>query len=430
MRSTFVAIVLALIAPLAGAAVPIQHWLATSGARVYFVETHNLPILDVRVDFDSGSARDPADKAGLAALTHRLLDAGTADLDENAIADRFADVGAQLGGQVEEDLAGVSLRVLSSPAERNAALGLLRQILVRPTFPQAAIERERTRSIAALREAMTQPAAILGKRLAALAYGDHPYGRSATEASLRHISRDDIAAFYKRHYIAQSAVVTVVGDVTQAEARTIAQRLTEGLPAGVAPEPLPDPAMPRGTTEWIAHPAAQAHVAIGMPALKRGDPDVFPLMVGNYIFGGGGFVSRLTREVRDARGLSYSAYSYFAPQSSLGLFEIGLQTKAEQADEAVAVARQTLESFLRDGPTQAELQAAQDNLINGFALRLDSNRKLFEQVAVIGWYQLPLDYLDHYQDKVRAVTLAQIREAFGRKLRLDALVTVVVGGKS
>lgn len=429
MRRTLFALALLLIAPLADAAVPIQHWLTSSGARVYFVEAHNVPMLDVQVDFDAGSARDPADKAGLAALTHGLLDAGTANLDENAISDRFADVGAQLGSHVEADLAGLSLRVLSSQTERSAALELLHQVLARPSFPKAVIERERTRSIAALREAMTQPASILDKRFSALTYGSHPYGRSATEASLRRITRQDIVDFYRRHYIAQTAVVTLVGDVSRAEAESIAQGLTESLPQGAPPLALPDPAMPRGASERIPHPAAQAHVAIGMPALKRGDPDFFPLVVGNYILGGGGFVSRLTKEVRDARGLSYSVFSYFAPQASLGVFEIGLQTKAEQAEEAVAVARQTLEGFLRDGPTADELQAAQDNLINGFALRLDSNRKLLQQVAVIGWYRLPLDYLDQYPDRVRAVTVAQIREAFGRKLRPESLVTVVVGGK-
>lgn len=424
----FVALLLCLLATAANAGVPIQHWVTARGARVYFVENHNLPMLDVQVDFDAGTARDPAKKAGLAAMTHGLLDAGTADLDENAISDRLADLGAELGGHADADRASFGLRVLSATGERDAALALLRDIITRPAFPAAVVERERERSLAGLREAMTQPAAILGKRFAALIYGEHPYGQSPTEASLKQISRADLVDFHRNHYVAKAAAVTLVGDISRVEAERIARSLTDPLPQGTRPARIADPALPLAYTERIPHSAAQAHVAIGMPALKLGDPDYFPLIVGNYILGGGGFVSRLTKEVRDARGLSYSVYSYFSPQPALGAFCIGLQTKADQADAAIDVVRTTLGDFLVNAPTAEELQAAKDNLINGFALRLGSNRKLLGQVATIGFFGLPLDYLDHYQEKVSAVSLEQIREAFQRKIHPEALITVVVGG--
>ncbi|MGC3963346.1 MAG: pitrilysin family protein [Rhodocyclaceae bacterium] len=429
-----VAVALFAATTMAQAAIKIEHWTAPSGAQVYYVENRTLPMLDVQVDFDAGSAREPADQVGVASMTASLMDAGTGSgksaLDENAIADRLADIGARLGGGAEADRASFSLRVLSNPAERNSALTILRDILAHPTFPAPVLERERARAIAGLREAQTQPGSILGRRFTELAYGKHPYGHVSSVATLQKISRDQLVSFHRTHYVARTAVVTLVGDITRAEAETIAQQLTADLPAGATLPPLPDPAMPRATVERIANPATQAHIAIGMPTLKRGDPDFFPLVVGNYALGGGGFESRLMKEIRDKRGLSYGAYSYFSPQKSMGLFQIGFETRAEKADEAVQVANDTLDAFLREGPTDAELQAAKDNLINGFALRLDSNAKILGQVAVIGYYGLPLDYLDHYTERVQAVTVEQVREAFARHVKRENLITVVVGGKA
>ena len=168
---------------------------------------------------------------------------------------------------------------------------------------------------------------------------------------------------------------------------------------------------------------------IGQPGFKRNDPDFFPLLVGNYTLGGGGFVSRLTTEVREKRGLSYSVYSYFAPGLHAGAWTLGLQTRPDQAAQAVQVARQVVASFVAQGPSQEELQAAKDNLIGGFALRLDSNRKLLDNVANIAWHGLPLNYLDSWTEQVARVSVADVRAAFARKLQPDRMATVVVGGK-
>ena len=162
--------------------------------------------------------------------------------------------------------------------------------------------------------------------------------------------------------------------------------------------------------------------------MAREDADYFPLLVGNYVLGGGGFVSRLTKEVREKRGFAYSIYSYFAPQQVAGPFQIGLQTRGSQTEEALAVVRDTLVGFITEGPTAAELQAAKDNLINGFGLRLDSNAKILDYVAMIGFYRLPLDWLDSYPRQVAAVSVEQVRDAFARRIRGEQLVTVIAGG--
>ncbi len=410
----------------ARAGVTIQHWQAPSGAQVYFVESRSLPILDVQVDFAAGSMFDPEGKSGVAALTRSILDLGAGSLDENALADRLADVGAKLAGGADTDRASISLRTLSAADKRGPALEVLRQVLTAPRFDDAVFSREQARTVASLKEAMTRPDAIAGKAFWAALYPNHPYGRQATPESVAAITPADLRAFYQRWYNAQNASITLVGDLSRAEAEKLAQTLTADLPKGEVP-PLPAaPTEPAKTVKKIAHPAAQAHIQIGLPAIARGDADFFPLLVGNYSLGGGGFVSRLMQEVRDKRGYAYSVYSYFAPMRQTGPFQIGLQTKRSQAADALKLTRDILDGFLKQGPSEAELAAAKANLTGSFPLRLDSNHKILENVAMIGFYGLPLDYLDTYQAKVQAVTVDDVKRAFAKHVRPEHLVTVMV----
>jgi zinc protease len=413
---------------MARAGVDIQHWVAASGARVYLVESHALPMLDIQVDFAAGNVTDPADKAGLAALARGLLDGGAGDMDEAAIADRLADLGARLGGGTDYDRSNVNLRTLSSATERDGAVALLRELLVRPTFPEAVVEREKARTVAGLKEAETRPDSVAGRRFANALYGTHPYGNVQTADSVARISRDDLVAFHRAHFLANQAVVTMVGDISRGEAEKVAERLVADLPRGEPAPATPTPALPADQVIRVPHPSAQAHIFIGMPVLARDDPDYFPLLVGNYVLGGGGFVSRLTHEVREQRGLAYSAYSYLLPARVAGPFQIGLQTKGSQTDQALKVVDETLKRFLDEGPTAKETAAARSNIVNGFGLRLDSNRKILDYVAIIGFYGLPLDWLDAYPKAVAKVTPEQARDAFRRRIQPAHLVTVVVGG--
>jgi len=196
-------------------------------------------------------------------------------------------------------------------------------------------------------------------------------------------------------------------------------------------EPMPPvaevPALQASLLREVPFASAQAHVLIGQPGYKRSDPDHFALLVGNYTLGGGGFVSRLTQEVREQRGLTYSVYSYFSPGLHAGAFTVGLQTRPDQTAQAVQVARDVVARFVADGPTEAELKAAKDNLIGGFPLLIDSNRKLLDNVANIAWNGLPLDYLDTWTRQVERITIADIKAAFARKLQPDRMVTITVG---
>ncbi|HMT81087.1 MAG TPA: pitrilysin family protein [Azonexus sp.] len=426
MKRLLTAVVILLISQVTLAGVKIEHWISPSGARVYFVESRVLPMLDIQVDFAAGSMFDPTGKSGLAALTRGTLDLGAGKFDETAIAEQMADIGANLGGGADTDRASVALRTLSAKDKREPALEILKNVLHAPRFDSAIFEREKTRTIAGLKEAMTRPDSIGGKAFWAAMYPNHPYGRQATPESIAALSRDDLTAFYARYYSAANASITLVGDLSRNDAEKIAESIAAGLPKG-EPATLPAaPEKPKKSLIQLAHPASQAHVFIGLPAIERGNPDYFPLVVGNYSLGGGGFVSRLMKEVRDKRGYAYSVYSYFAPMRQTGPFQIGLQTKRSQAKDAIKVTRDVLDGFLKDGPTEDELSAAKANLTGSFPLRLDSNKKLLENVAVIGFYGLPLDYLDQYQARVQAVTVDQIKAAFARHVRPENLITVTV----
>jgi zinc protease len=227
--------------------------------------------------------------------------------------------------------------------------------------------------------------------------------------------------------------VSIVGAVTRARADAMVTGLLARLPASdcTAAAALPPVAevLPLQAARELRIPfdSAQAHVLMGQPGFKRNDPDFFAITVGNYILGGGGFVSRLTEEVREKRGLSYSVYSGFSPGRHAGAFTIGLQTRPDQAAQAIAVSRQVLTKFVAEGPTAAELKAAKDYLIGGFPLLIDSNLKLLGNLSNIAWNDLPLNYLDTWTAQIGNVSADDIRAAFARKLQPEKMVTVTVG---
>ncbi len=421
------------------AAIPIQHWKQPSGAQVYLVESPAIPMLDVELDFDAGSRRDPAQQAGLADVTALVAGMGVAarngqpTLDENQLGEAWADLGASFGASATGDRMSFRLRTLTEPDLLAKSVQLAARQMGEPSFPNTVWLRERERLSAAIREARTRPGTIASRAFSQAVYGTHPYGLETTPESLQRISVADMRGLYQKDILPCRAKVSLVGAVTRAQADQLVTQLLARLPQGSQCAPLPPVAevapLAAAKDERIPFDAAQAQVLIGQPGYKRSDPDFFALLVGNHILGGGGFTSRLMEEVREKRGLSYGAYSYFAPGLHAGAFTAGLQTRPDQANDATKLAQQVIADFVAKGPTDTELKAAKDNLIGGFPLRLDGNGKLLDNVANIAWNDLPLDYLDHWTDKVAAVTVDDVRKAFARVLQPDRMVTVVLGGR-
>lgn len=414
------------------AAIPeIQHWQTDNGARVYFVPAPELPMVDVRVVFNAGAARD-GDQPGRALLTNALLAEGAGKLDADAIATRFDEVGANFSNDSLRDMAVASLRTLSEPELMDQALDTFALVLSEPTFPEKAIERERLRVLIALQNQKQSPDELAERAYYRALYDEHPYATQplGTEESVRALTRDDLVAHYRRYYVGSNAVVAIVGNLDRKGAERVAERVIGRLEAGKPAEPLPEvPTLKEAQRLAIAHPSAQTHIRMGQPGMKRGDPDYFPLYVGNHVLGGGGLVSRISEEIREKRGLAYSSYSYFSPMSALGPFTIGMQTANRNTDQALKVLRSTLEDFVENGPGEEELEASKKNITGGFPLRIDSNSDIVQYLAVIGFYELPLDYLQTFNDRVDAVSVEDVKDAFQRRIHPDRMVTVTVGAE-
>jgi len=410
----------------------IQHWVTDHGVRVYFVPAPELPMVDVTVTFAAGSVRD-ADHPGLANMTSTLLDMGAAGVSADELATRIESLGAELSTVAAREMAMVSLRSLSDSAYLQPALALLADVITRPNFDKKDFERERQRKLVAIRRSEQSPSAIAGYRFFHSVFGEHPYAHrvSGMEDDVKALGLKQVKEFYKRYYVAQNAVVSIVGDLDRKAAEALVQQLTDALPAGSRAAALPPVAdLSKANEERILHPSTQTHVRMGAPGMHRGDPDYFPLYVGNHVLGGGGLVSRLHEEVREQRGLSYSVNSYFSPMEQNGPYLLSLQTRNDQLDEALAVMRDTLQDFVDKGPTEEELVSSKKNITGGFPLRISSNSGIISHINMIGFYDLPLDYLDTFNDHVMNVTREQIIDAYQRRVSPETMVTVIVGGES
>ena len=353
-------------------------------------------------------------------------------LDENQLSEAWADLGASFGGSAGADRMSFALRSLTYPDLLDKAVALAARELGEPAYPDAPWLRDRPKMIASIREANTRPATLAGRAFSQAVYGSHPYGYETTEASLQRIETRDLRALHAKTLRACAAQVSIVGALNRAQADALVSRLLARLPQGdcsaqpAVPEVAP---LTAASEQRIPFASAQAHVLLGQPGYLRSDPDFFALTVGNHILGGGGFTARLTEEVRAKRGLTYSVYSFFAPGKHAGAFTVGLQTRPDQAEQALTLVREVLTRFVEQGPTEQELQAAKDNLIGGFALRLDSNKKLLDNVVNIAWNGLPLDYLDTWTQQVERLTASEVRAAMARKLQPARMATVVLGAQ-
>ena len=424
---------------LASAALPIQKIPLSSGAQLYFVETRGIPMVNIGIDFPGGSVHDAKGKIGVSDFTADLMNKGSrirgSLQDEAKIVDRISDLGAAVSFQSGSELTTVRIKTLSKTEILDQVIDHVSDILAFPLFDGKVLAREKTLEISALKDSETKPETILAKQFKKMIYRDHPLANMSTTESILRITGEDLRQFHQKFYRPGSMKILIVGDVSQEKAIAIANRLIANLPKGTInlPElPKLEPLAPASSSQRevrIANPAQQAHIQMWITAIPRNSPDYFPLLVGNYVLGGGGFVSRLMNEVREKRGLAYSVYSYLNPGKSSGFFSVAMQTKKDQAEESVQLLRKTIQEYVENGPTPEELVAAKSNLINGFPLRIDSNSKLLDNISSIAWHELPLNTLDEWTNQVNQVTQRDIQIALKKYLDMDRMVTVVVGGQ-
>lgn len=413
--------------------VNIEEWKMKNGARVLYVHAPELPMVDIQVIFDAGSVRD-ANKPGLANLANGLLSHG-AKLGEEIltvddISERFESIGANFSAGASKDSAEVSLRTLTDEKWLSKAVTTMQAVINSPTFDKKELERVRKQLLISFEGRKQSAGTIVGELFYKGLYKNHPYAVPSigTEEGIKKISRNDLIEFYKKYYVAQNALVTIVGDVNRRKAELLAEQIAGQLPVGKLADELPRVNdLVKATSVHHEFPSSQTHIRIGQHGVHRKDKDYFTLYVANHILGGSGFGSRIMEEIREKRGLAYSSYSYFAPMMKRGPFVIGMQTSNNQTEEALKVLKETLINYVENGPTKKELLHSKKNITGGFPLRIDSNSDISNYLAMIGFYNLPLSYLKDFNKRVEAVTLAQIKETLKRRIEPEKMLIVTVG---
>lgn len=412
------------------ARINIENWKTKKGISVFFVARPQIPMLSISTVFDAGSARD-GNQYGLANLTNEMLNQGTKQLTVDQIASGFEDIGAQFAATIDRDTAAVSLTSLIDEKILKNALNLYVQVMTQANFPEQAFTREQQNIMLTIAQQEQKPEDVANKLFYKHLYGSHPYAHApiGTIDSVKTITLKDINSFYQTYYNSSNAIIAIVGAIDKNQAEQIAEQISDQLPAGkkAAPLALASAAEELKNTKAIDFPSTQTHILLGQIGINRASPEYFSLNVGNYILGGNQLTSRLFEEVRNKNGLSYYVFSGFIPLAANGPFAVALQTNNKNADQALQITQSVLKNFIAHGPSEAELNNAKKAITGGFPLKIASNCSILGYLNVIGFYHLPLNYLDTYNDKINAISLADIKKAFANHININKFLTVEVG---
>ena len=428
----FVFLALNIFAPSARAIPPIQEARLENGLRVLLMEAHNVPMVVMRLSVAAGSRLDPEGKGGTASLLAGMLGDHTRKHDYQAWADMLDARAIRLGGDASRDALSLSLTVLSEALPDG--VHALAEAALEPGWDDKRFSVLRDNAVAAARKSLENPGVRAAEETVAMLYPHHGYGHRADGSvrSLAGIGLADLQRLYDNQFKPQGAVLAVSGDVSMRELLALLRPAFAGWQGRPKASRLstPQPASPRIVHRHISMPTRQMTIQFARLGPSRFDQRFFADMLLNHILGGGGFSSRLMNEVREKRGLVYGVYSYFMPLQAPGPFVISLQTRADQADKASAVVRSVMKNMHDGGITRSELAAAKANLTGGFAHRLDSNAKRVRLMSMIGFYGLPLDYLQRWQANIARVSLDRVRAEARRFLDPEQWISIRVGPES
>lgn len=406
-----------------------EKWQTSNGVSVVFYQAMEVPMLDINLAFAAGSAYDQK-QYGLSSLTMHMLDQGNAGKSGTAIAESLADTGAQFGADTSRDMVVLSLRTLTEKNAYAQATKTFAQIINQPDFPNDALTRQKEQLLMAIEQVDESPDDVAAISFFKTLYQDHPYAHpvNGDKKTISALTRNDVINFHKKYYIANNAVLVMVGAIDSKQAHQLAEELTGKLPKGTPAAIIPK-AAPLLNAEKIniPFPSSQTIVRMGQVGIDHHNPNYFPLMVGNYILGGGALVSRLSVEVREKRGLTYGVDSQFAPMPGDGPFLISLSTQNKQAANAITITHDTLINFIANGPSEQELSAAKQYLTGSFPMSLASNRNIAGLLLRMEFYHLPDNYLDTYVAKINAVTDREIKQAFQQQVNPEKLLLITVG---
>jgi zinc protease len=428
LRSFFIAAIVILPGRMAFAAIDIQKVVSPGGIEAWLVQDKTLPVISMRFNFDAGSSYDPPDKPGLAVMLSGMLTKGAGELDEEAFQQLLQNRSIDLDFNVYSDNFYGDLSTLSP--RKDEAFALLRDALNAPRFDAQPFQRLKEQITASIKRNRGQSNWIAGQFFDRLVYGDGPYAHDqlGTPESVAAFTADDLRGYLNDNLTRDTLLVTVVGDI---DAKTLAKALDDvfgGLPAKANHPDLPHSKVPsEARTVVVEQELPQTIVRIGQQGIARNDPDWFAASIANYILGGGGFQSRLMKEARVKRGLTYGVYSTLRPGVLVNLMAIGGSTKNATAGEFLQVIRDELKRFAEEGPTDEEIKDAKGYLIGSFALQMTSTGDIAEVLMAIREYDLGIDYINRRSAEIEAVTREDVMRAMKRLLTPDALRVVVVG---
>ena len=419
---------LILTTPLARAAVKVQEVVSAKGITAWLVEDHTNPIISVNVAFRGGSALDPDGKDGVANLVSATLDEGAGDMDSETFQRRLEDLSVSLSFSARLDTFSGRMRTLTR--NRDDAFGLLKLAITRPRFDPEAVERIRSQVLAGLRRASENPRRLANRAMFQTMFPDHPYGRhtDGTFETVPVIKIADLKAFVARRLARDNLVVGVVGDITVAELKTLLDTTFGELPATAEPWEVPDvTAAATGKQVVIEKPIPQSVIRFGHGGIKREDPDFYAAYVMNYVLGGGGFESRLYEEVREKRGLAYSAFSYLSPLDHSALIIGGAGTANAQASQTIDIVRAEWKRMAEQGLSELELKDAKTYLTGSYALRFGSSPRIAAMLTGLQLENLGRDYFNIRNSLIEKVTLDDANRVAKSLLRPEKLTLVVVG---
>lgn len=407
----------------------IKGWKTRANTKTLFIPSSALPMFDVHVSFAAGSAVEEG-KPGLAGVTFSLLNEGVeGKTDHAAISETFDGLGAKLGMKLDQERGTYSLRSLSDPEKSAPALQLFAQILGQPSLSEEALVRVKSELGGLLQAQQQEPAEVASLRLYQLMAPETAYARSiyGTDAGLASITRQAVQDFHRQAYSARRAQITVVGDLSLEQAQAISLQIANALPDTAVITPAAEPFKPAGVqmTDHVERPQEQVHVLLGQPSLSRQHEDFVALYAATLIFGGGAN-SRLMTELRNKRGLVYDVGIQTKDWAGSGLTTISMDISPQSSDAAVALVRSMFRNYLRDGPTQTELDHLKRRLANRSVLGSASNAQILVRLVEINRHHLPLD-LDFFVEQVQRLTLEQIKTALARHLSDEQWRVVTVG---
>jgi len=405
-----------------------QRRVLENGLVLLTSQQRALPMVSIELLIDAGSRFEPAQQAGLANLTAKLLTYGTRRRSAIEISETLDFIGASLTTGSGKDVASVSMTLLKK--DLAAGLELLAEILTQSTFPQAEIERQKQAVIASIRAREEDPGAVAETKFTAALFPGSPYGRpvEGTEASVKRLERKNLQDFFAQHYRPNRTIISVVGDVAEDEIAQALNKAMKGWNKGaLSGKPLVPAAIGAPQTVRVNKDLTQSNIVLGHEGVMRSNADYYAIQVMNYILGGGGFSSRAMDSIRNERGLAYSVYCYFRAEKSHGSFQFVMQTKNETALEAMRIAKEEIRRIREEPVSEQELSDAKNYLIGSFPLRLDTNRKVASFLSQVEYYQLGLDYPERYADLIGKVTREDVQRVAKQYLHPEKLITVVVG---